>query len=224
MKIIDFPINERPREKILRQGVNALSGAELLAVFICTGTKGRTAIDIARQLLHEHKTLRNILTLPAKKLLATKGIGKAKLSMLHAALELGTRCLEENLETSAVITQAREVQNYFIAQFSGCRQEVFACLFLDAKHQMIKFEKIFTGSINFTPVYPRVIAQKALEYNAQAVIFAHNHPSNNLKPSKNDIETTLELVAILKVLDIKVLDHIIVGTNRCNSFAELGIL
>ncbi len=224
MKILDWPPKERPREKLLQKGVTTLTEAELLAIFLRTGTKGKSAIDLARELLRQYQTLRNILNLPPATLMKTKGIGKAKLSMLQATLELATRCLEEQLRTPIIITQPETAKKFFIAKLGNARNEIFSCLFLDAKHQVIKFEELFTGSINYTPIYPRVVAQKALEYNAQAVIFAHNHPSNNVTPSQTDLDSTYELTKILKVLDISVLDHIIVGGTDCCSFAELGLL
>lgn len=224
MTILDWPSKERPREKLLQKGVDTLTEAELLAVFLRTGTKGKSAIDLTRELLQKYKTLRNILHLPPATLLMTKGIGKAKLSMLQAAVELATRCLEEQLHVPTTITQAETAKKFFIAKLGSARNEIFSCLFLDAKHQVIKFEELFIGSINYTPIYPRIVAQKALEYNAQAVIFAHNHPSNSTIPSQTDIDSTQELTKILKVLDITVLDHIIVGGNNCSSLAELGLL
>lgn len=224
MTLKDLPLQEKPREKLLRSGVASLSEVELLAIFIQTGTKGKTAIDIARSLILEHKSLRNILNLPATRMMSTKGIGKAKFTMLQAALELGTRYFEEKIQQPYLISHAQDAKKYLIAKLSNSRYEVFACLFLNAKHQVIKFEIVFTGTINYTPIYPRVIAQKALECNAKAVIFAHNHPSSSCIPSEYDIKTTKELIEILKILEIGVLDHIVVGGNECCSFAELGLI
>jgi DNA repair protein RadC len=224
MTINNWPLKERPREKLLNKGAASLSEAELLAIFLRTGTKGLSAVDIARTLLEEHKSLKKLLGLTPTQLMAHKGIGKAKYTMLQAALELGRRYLEEELHQPFTVTKTLDAKKYLIAKLSAHRHEIFGCLFLDTKNQVIAFEEIFTGTLSFTPIYPRVIAQKALEYNAGAVIFAHNHPSGSVQPSQSDIDSTKELVAIMTVLDIRVLDHIVIGGNKCSSFAELGLL
>lgn len=224
MSIKDWPLNERPREKILKHGAGALSEAELLAIFLTSGTKGYTAIDLARNLLQEFKSLHHLLNLPLSQLTEIKGIGKAKYAILQAVLEMGKRYLEEDLRHNLSFTSAHCAQLFLRTKLSGYHHEVFACVFLNSAHQMLGYEELFAGTLNCTPIYPRVIAQKALEYNAGALIVAHNHPSGNVKPSQNDIDTTLEMAKILSILDITVLDHIIVGANGCSSMAELGLL
>jgi DNA repair protein RadC len=152
------------------------------------------------------------------------GIGKAKYSMLQAALELGRRVFQEDLEYLSGISSAGDAKNFVMAKLANFRQEVFACIFLNSRHRIIKYEQLFYGTIHCTPIYPRVIAQKALEYNASAVIFAHNHPSGDTKPSQSDLKSTQNLVTALSYLDIRVLDHLIVGGNQCISFIEEGLI
>jgi DNA repair protein RadC len=224
MPITDWPLQERPREKLLHSGVANLSPAELLAIFLQTGLKGKTALDMARELLNQYKTLRNILSLNQNQMSQIPGIGKAKYSMLQAALELGRRVFQEDLEYLSGISSAGDAKNFVMAKLANFRQEVFACIFLNSRHRIIKYEQLFYGTIHCTPIYPRVIAQKALEYNASAVIFAHNHPSGDTKPSQSDLKSTQNLVTALSYLDIRVLDHLIVGGNQCISFIEEGLI
>lgn len=224
MAISDWPMQERPREKLLRLGAHSLSEAELLAIFLQTGIKGQSALDISRHLLIEHKTLRGLLAASLPQVESVSGLGKAKFCILQAALELGKRLLEEDLMQACIISNALEAKKFLIAKLSSYKQEVFSCLFLNAKHHLIKYSELFYGTIHFTPIYPRVIAQKALEYNASALILAHNHPSGSILPSQSDITATEKLVSVLNILDISVLDHIIVGGNKCVSFTEKGLL
>jgi DNA repair protein RadC len=224
MALTDWPAQERPREKMLRLGVTSLSEAELLAIFLRTGLKGKTAVDLARELLQEYKSLRSLLAAPSSKLFSIKGIGKTKYVMLHAALELGRRFLEEGLHPTKNIASLSDAKKYLIAKLSSHKQEVFSCIFLNSKHHILHYEELFHGTISFTPIYPRIIAQKALEYNAAAIILAHNHPSGSTHPSESDLTATNSLVTILGHLDIRVLDHIIVGGNDCTSLAEKGLL
>ncbi|MBA2654508.1 MAG: DNA repair protein RadC [Gammaproteobacteria bacterium] len=224
MPITDWPLLERPREKLLRMGASTLSKAELIAIFLQTGAKGKTAIDLARELLREFHTLTNLLTASEHQFGAIRGLGKAKFSMLQAALELGRRYFEEEIQDNKPLTCAAEAKNYLIAKMSGYKQEVFACIFLTTKHAIIHYKELFYGTINCAPVFPRIIAQKALEYNAGAIILAHNHPSGNTEPSQNDISATQDLIPVLRCLDIRVLDHIIVANKECRSLAEEGHL
>lgn len=223
MAISDWPNNERPREKMLEFGARSLSEAELLAIFLRTGTKGQSAIELARSLLKDHKSLKSLLNLPYRKLVAKRGIGLAKYAMLQAALELAKRCQEEHIKHSKVLNSTLDAKSYLISKLANQSREIFACIFLDSKHKILCYEALFSGTINYTPIYPRVIAQKALEYNASAIILAHNHPSGDTEPSQSDILSTRELATILNHLDIKVLDHLIVGGQTCSSLAELGL-
>jgi DNA repair protein RadC len=223
MAITDWPIHLRPREKLLHSGANSLSDAELLAIFLQTGRKGKTAVDLAVELLTEFKTLNKLLS-STRHQITLKGLGQAKFTMLQAAVELGRRCLAEKMRQERFLTSAQEAKKYLISKLSHYKHEVFACIFLNARHQFIDYKELFHGTINCTPIYTRVIAQTALELNAGAVIFAHNHPSGDPLPSQNDIETTKEIATVLAVLDIKVLDHIVVGGNTSTSLCEKGLL
>ncbi len=224
MKLTDWPLQERPREKMLRLGVSSLSEAELLAIFLRTGTKGKTAVDLARELLNEFQGLKNLLAVPQSRMLSIKGIGKTKYSILQAALEIGKRYLEENLHIRSSFISPSDAKQYLIAKLSAYKQEVFSCIFLNSKHQLLRYEELFHGTISCAPIYPRIIAQKALEYNAAALILSHNHPSGSTQPSDEDISTTQNLISVLNHLDIRVLDHIIVGGSDCCSLAEHGLL
>lgn len=224
MPITDWPLTERPREKLINKGAACLSKAELLAIFLQTGTRGKTAMDLAQELLAKFKTLTALLNATENEVSACLGIGRAKFCLLQATLELGRRQMEEKLQEQTAITSGKFVKEYLIAKLSHEKQEIFACIFLNSKHQIIKYEALFHGTLTSTPIYPRVIAQKALEYNAGAVIFAHNHPSGNTQPSEQDIYSTRNLISILTLFDVRVLDHIIVGANMCISLAEEGLL
>ncbi len=222
MKISNWPYYLRPRSKLLQLGPSTLSDAELIAIFLRTGRKGKTAVDLAIELLTEFKTLNGLLNTPQTKI-TTKGLGEAKFSMLQAALELGRRCLRETINEKKYFTQSKEAKEYLITKLNHYRHEVFACLFLNIRHQIIDYKELFHGTIHHTPIYARVIAQTALELNAGAIIFAHNHPSGDPAPSQNDISSTQELASTLEALDIKVLDHIIIGGNDSVSLVEKGL-
>lgn len=224
MAITDWPLQERPREKLLRFGAASLSEAELLAIFLQTGVKGKTALDLARELLSQHRSLRGLLNISENQINAIAGMGKAKFSMLQAALEIGKRLLEEDLPKNAGLTSAVDAKKYLVAKLAAHKRETFACIFLSSRHHIIKYEELFQGTINCAPIYPRIIAQKALDYNAAALILSHNHPSGDPKPSQSDIKATQDLIAVLAQLDIRVLDHIIVAGNRSLSFTEAGLI
>lgn len=224
MAITDWPLQERPREKLLRHGVTALSEAELLAIFLRTGIKGKTAVDLARELLQQFHSLRKLFRAGQEQFSKIKGLGLSKYAVLQAALEISRRCFEEEMKAATLCTSIQSAKTYFKAKLSNHRYETFACIFLNNLHNVIQYEELFKGTINCAPIYPRVIAQKALEYNAAAVIFAHNHPSGCGTPSESDISTTQNLINALKPLDIRVLDHIIVGDKDPISFAEQGLL
>lgn len=224
MAITDWPLQERPREKLLRLGVASLSEAELLAIFLQNGVKGKTAVDLARELLQEFKTLNQLLAAPQKHLDSICGMGPAKYSMLQAALELGRRYLAENLPINKPLTSAQDAKKFLIAKLASYKYEVFSCIFLNTRHCVIQYKELFYGTLDCAPIYPRIVAQKALECNAGAVIFAHNHPSGNTEPSQSDLTSTENLIKILDCLDIRVLDHIIIAGNTCRSLAEEGLI
>jgi DNA repair protein RadC len=224
MSIKHWPEAERPREKLLAQGAQHLSDAELLAIFLRTGVRGRTAVDLARDLLNQFGSLRNLLTANQKDFCAHMGLGTAKFALLQAVLEMGKRHHWQQLERGVALTDASSAQTFIASKLRDHPHEVFACLFLDNRHRVICFEEIFRGTINAASVYPRVILQQCLKHNAAAIILAHNHPSGVSEPSNSDRDITQKLTKTLDLVDIRVLDHIIVGDCECYSFAEQGIL
>ncbi|EKE01055.1 MAG: DNA repair protein RadC [uncultured bacterium] len=213
MSITNWPAAERPREKLLEHGAKNLSDAELLAIFIRNGTKGKTAVDLARTLLNYFGGLRNLLDAGEDQICSFPGLGKAKYAELQATLEISRRHLAEQLIRTNVISNAETAYLYLTAKLRNYQHEVFACLFLDNQNRVIHYEELFHGTINSTTVYPREIVKTALHHNAAAVIFAHNHTSGTPTPSLQDKQLTKTLTKILCPLDIKVLDHIIIGNN-----------
>ncbi len=213
-----LPVNERPREKLLLYGAHCLSDAELLAIFIRTGIKGKSAIDLARDLLTRVGSLRELLRMSEQQFCHTKGLGSAKYAQLQAALEMIHRHWQTKLEPGAKILSSADAIPYLKQELRDCPNEVFAALFLDSKQRVIRFDKLFSGTINQTQIHPRDIIRRALEYNAAAIIFAHNHPSGDPSPSNSDIDITTELRSLLSMIDVQMLDHIIIGDNECYQF------
>ena len=224
MPINDWPEAERPREKLLNKGPAALSDAELLAIFLRTGTHGKSAVDLARDLLLEFGDLRQRIETSAARLCDTTGLGPAKYAQIQAALELGKRYLETGLRETDVLTSPKSTRDYLLAQLRAYPHEVFACLFLNNRHHVISFDKMFNGTIDGASVYPREVVKRALGHNAAAVIFAHNHPSGIAEPSSADITLTQRLKTALELVDIRVLDHFVIGNNEAVSFAERGLI
>jgi DNA repair protein RadC len=224
MRITDWPVNERPREKLLDQGPTALSDAELLAIFLRTGTRGKTAVDLARELLLDFDGLRNLLVADRHVFCARKGLGLASYVQLQAVLEMARRHLLENLRRDNALNSPADVRLYLKARLRDYRREVFLCLFLDTQHRLIDCEELFQGTIDASSVYPREVVQRALSLNAAAVIFAHNHPSGIAEPSQADERITLRLRDALALVDIRVLDHMIVGDGPVLSMAERGLI
>ena len=224
MSIKHWPEAERPREKLLSQGAQHLSDAELLAIFLRTGIKGRTAVDLARDLLNQFGNLRNLLTANQKKFCNHAGLGTAKFALLQAVLEMAKRHYWQQLERGAALTDPSSAQAFIAAKLRDYPHEVFACLFLDNRHQVICFEEMFRGTIDGASVYPREVLQHCLKHNAAAIILAHNHPSGISEPSTSDRDITQKLTKTLNLVDIRVLDHIIVGDCECYSFAQQGLL
>lgn len=222
MAIKDWPADERPREKLLANGAASLSDAELLAIFLRTGVSGLSAVDLARQLLSEFGSLRTLLDAEHDVFCQHHGLGTAKFVQLQAVLEMGRRHLESALTRGDAFTDAISTQHYLQRQLRHYSHEVFACLFLDTHHRMISFEPMFRGTIDGASVYPREVLKQALERNAAAVILAHNHPSGVCEPSRADIQITRRLQAALDLIDVRVLDHIIVGDTDTCSLAHTG--
>jgi len=224
MGINHWAEEDRPREKLLQRGAQSLTDAELLAIFLRTGTKGKSALDLSQDLLNEFGDLRSLLSADKHRFTQAKGLGDAKYVQLQATVELTKRYLRQCLQRGDVLSDVESTRNYLISELSGYPHEVFACLFLDSKNRVIKFETLFHGTINAANVYPREIAKRALQHNAAALILTHNHPSGIAKPSQEDIAITQHLKTILNVLDIRVLDHFIVGDGYGISLMEQDLL
>jgi len=224
MAITDWPHDERPREKLLNFGPASLSDAELLAIFLRTGVKGKTAVDLARELLVEFNGLRSLLEATQQRFCQRNGLGLAKYVQLQAVLEMSRRHLHATLQRDDVMLHPEITAQYLTARLRGHQQEVFACLFLDARHRVICYEELFYGTIDNTSVYPREVVKKTLGHNAAAIIIAHNHPSGFVEPSLADQQLTKQLQAALALVDIRILDHIIVGDGQTSSFMRLGLL
>ena len=224
MSIKDWPAAERPREKLLAQGAAALSDAELLAIFLRTGISGRSAVDLARDLLVEFDGLRHLLEAREKEFCLHMGLGPAKFVQLQAVLEMARRHLAANLARGDALSSPDDTRNYLSAQLRHYPYEVFACLFLDNRNRVIAFEELFRGTINGSSVHPREVIRRALEHNAAALILAHNHPSGVAEPSQADRQLTERLKETLGQVDVRVLDHIVVGDGEQVSFAERGWL
>ena len=224
MSIKDWPAEERPREKLLAKGSEVLTDAELLAIFLRTGITGKTAVDLARELLDEFGSLQAMLEADQNRFCQGKGLGSAKYAQLQAVLEMAKRHYVEILQRGDALTSPEATRAYLSAQLRGYSYEVFACLFLDNQHRVILFEELFRGTIDSASVYPREVVKKALFHNAAAVIFAHNHPSGDNEPSQSDKQMTEKLKQSLKLFDIRVLDHFIIGDGQPYSFAEHGCL
>lgn len=224
MSIKDWPAQERPREKLLEQGAQALTDAELLAIFLRTGVAGKSAVDLARQLLGEFGSLRALLEADLAAFSAHLGLGPAKYSQLQAVLEMGRRHLAEGLKRDSALESPQQVRDYLKALLRHEPHEVFGCLFLDTRHRVLAFEALFHGTIDGASVYPRQVVKRALAHNAAAVILTHNHPSGIAEPSQADCLLTTRMKDALALVDVRVLDHFIVGDGEPLSMAEYGWL
>jgi DNA repair protein RadC len=223
MPITDWPAAERPREKLLARGAGALSEAELLAIFLRTGVAGKSAVDVARNLLQKYGGLRALLAADQARICREKGMGAAKYVQLQAALELGRRFLDAEMRRRDVVTSPKLARDYLLLQLHGREHEIFACLFLDTKHCVIAFEEMFRGTLDGASVHPREVVKTALRHNAAAVIAVHNHPSGVAEPSRADELLTQRLKDALAMVEIRLLDHLIVGENVI-SLSERGLL
>ncbi|MDC7828974.1 MULTISPECIES: DNA repair protein RadC [Pseudomonas] len=222
MSIKDWPAQERPREKLLEQGAQALTDAELLAIFLRTGVTGKSAVDLARQLLGEFGSLRALLEADLTAFSTHLGLGPAKYSQLQAVLEMGRRHLAEGLKRDSALESPQQVRDYLKARLRHEPHEIFGCLFLDTRHRVLAFEALFHGTIDGASVYPRQVVKRALAHNAAAVILTHNHPSGIAEPSQADRLLTTRLKDALTLVDVRVLDHFIVGDGEPLSMAEKG--
>ena len=222
MAISHWPKEERPREKLLSKGAAALSDAELVAIFLRTGLPGITAIDLARGLLSEFGGIGPLLSARQVAFCERKGLGPAKFAQLQAALELTSRYIKEELRANPIFTSPQMVRDYLAVQMRGYQREVFVILLLDSRHQLLDFHELFQGTIDMAGVYPREIVKLALQNNAAAVIVAHNHPSGVAEPSQSDIAITRRIKQALALVDIRLLDHFIIGRGAVTSLADTG--
>ncbi len=224
MSIRDWPAGDRPREKLLAIGSSALSEAELLAILLRTGVRGRSALDVARALLSEFGSLRALLTADRQRVCATRGLGPARYVALQAALELTRRHYQEMMMVGSALANPRATREFVQLRLRDLPHEVFCCLLLDNHHRVLGFEELFRGTIDGAIVHPREVLKLALARNAAAVILVHNHPSGIAEPSPADRKITLRLKEALALVDIRVLDHLVVGDGVCESFVERGLL
>lgn len=224
MRITDWPAAERPREKLLQQGPAALSDAELLAIFLRTGTRGKTAVDLARELLRQYGGLRPLLLADRRRFCRGRGLGAVKYAQLQAAVEISRRHLLETVRRERALCSPDDTRDYLTARLRDLPYECFSCLLLDTRHRVLRFEEMFRGTIDGASVYPREVVKTALAHNAAAVILAHNHPSGVAEPSQADIQLTRRLKDALGLVDVRVLDHMVIGDGAIVSLAERGLL
>jgi DNA repair protein RadC len=223
MAISDWPVDRRPREKLLTEGADKLRVEELLAILLRTGVRGKSAVDLGYELLTRFGSVNGLLSAGAE-LLNIKGLGDAKRAQFAAAMELARRAMEEELKERSALTSPGAVRDYLRVALGHQPHEVFMCIWLDAQHKVTGVEEAFRGTLTQTSVYPREIVKKALARNAAAVIFAHNHPSGVAQPSQADELLTRNLRDALALVEVKVLDHFIIAGNQAISFAERGLL
>lgn len=224
MSIKHWPEQERPREKLIHQGASALSDSELLAIFLRTGTQGISAVELARQVLSQFGGLRALMSASREEFCQGFGLGDAKYTQLQAVLEMSKRHLQEQLMRETVFASAEHVRTYLSSQLRHSQREIFAVLFLDTQHRLIRYQELFMGTIDAAAVYPREVVKAALQYNAAAVILAHNHPSGVAEPSQADISITDKIKRALDLVDVRLLDHFVVGDGSPVSLAERGLV
>lgn len=224
MAITDWPASERPREKLLQHGVAVLSDAELLAIFLRVGVTGKSAVDLARDLLTRFGSLNGIFAASLAELTQINGIGSSKYAQLQAIFEMSRRALAEEMQVRDVLGSPQQVRDYLRLKLGGLEREVFVVLFLDAQNRVQAHEELFCGTLTQTSVYPREVVKRALHHNAGSVIFAHNHPSGVAEQSRADELLTAALKQALALVDVRVLDHFIIAGNATLSFAERGLL
>lgn len=225
MAITDWPVEERPRERLRARGAASLSDAELLAIFLRVGMKGKSAVDLARELIGHFGSLNRLFSASEAEFSAIPGMGAAKYAQLQAVLEMARRALGETMKERNALSSPTAVRDYLRLHLSGLAHEVFFALWLDAQHRLLAAEELFSGTLTQTSVYPREVVKKALAHNAAAVVFAHNHPSGVAEPSSADETLTRNLRQSLALVDVRVLDHFVVaGQSPPLSFAERGLI
>ena len=224
MSIKQWPAGEQPREKLIQRGAAALSDAELLAVFLRVGTRGKSAVDLAREMLERFQGLRGVIAASRHEFCQVPGLGATKYALIHAAIEIGRRYIEDDIRHGEILDKPHATKDYLKMKLAHKTHEVFACLFLDARHKVLQFDELFRGTIDGAHVHPRDIVRRALDLNAKSVIFAHNHPSGVAEPSRADRAMTEKLQRALGLIDVDVIDHFIIGDGAPVSFAERGLL
>lgn len=224
MAIRDWPADERPREKLLERSARALTDAELLAIFLRTGVAGKSAVDLARELLERFGSLSRLCSAEQTDVCAAPGLGLAKYAQLQAVMEMARRALAEQMQQGDVLSSPAAVRDYLRFTLRERSHEVFAAVFLDAQNRVIGLEELFRGTLTQTSVYPREVVKQSLAHNAAALILAHNHPSGVAEASQADRMLTQQLKQALGLVDVRVLDHFIVAGAQILSFAESGLL
>lgn len=224
MAIRNWPKQERPREKLVARGAQALSDPELLAVLLGSGTRGRSAVEVARDLITHFGSLRDLLNADRRVSRQRLGLGPARYAAIQASMELGRRYLMETMRTGPALHAPEATRRFLVAQLRDRQYEVFCCLYLDTRYRLIAFEELFRGTVDNAGVHPREVLRQTLFHNATAVILAHNHPSGVLEPSPADQHITRRLKSVLALVDVRVVDHLIVGDGACFSFSEHGLL
>lgn len=224
MAITDWPKQERPREKLLHKGPAALSDAEILAIFLRTGHAGSSAVELARDLLQQYEGLRPLIDAEQQDFCRRKGLGIVKYVQIQAAIELGRRYLQAGMQVSDTFTSPQQTREFLTMKLRAYPYEVFACLYLDNRHRLIQFEELFRGTIDSAQVHAREVVRTAIKHNAAAVIFSHNHPSGVAEPSQADIRLTENLKRALAMIDVRVLDHLVIGSGEAVSLAERGLI
>lgn len=223
MAITDWAAEDRPREKLLQRGAEALTDAELLAIFLRTGIKGKSAVDLARDLLNDSGGLSALLSADEDRFCQSKGVGQAKYVQLQAVVEMSRRYLDEKIQRGDAMSSVHDVKRYLQSRLQHYPFEVFSCLFLDNKHRVIEYEELFRGTIDSASVHPREVVRRVLHHNAAAIVLAHNHPSGVAEPSESDKAITKKLQQALRLIDVRLLDHFIIG-DEVISFAERGMM
>jgi len=221
---VSWPVSERPREKLIANGAGSLSDVELIAIFLRTGTRSKSVLAMADDLIQQWGGIRGLLDTDYKTLTSCHGVGLAKYVQLQAALELGERYLYASLDRGDGLLDPGTTRSFLKSKLRGYDREVFACLFLDNQHRVISYEELFFGTIDGASVHPREVLKRVLHHNAAAVIFAHNHPSGVAEPSQADRRITDRLKSALSLVDVRVLDHMIIGDAEVMSFAEAGFI
>lgn len=224
MAIVDWPQEKRPRERLIREGAQALSDAELLAIFLRVGVAGQDAVQLGQQMMHHFGSLQRLFGATLPEFAAMHGLGPAKFAQLQAVMELARRAILEEVTAGDMLSSPRAVKEYLRVTFAGKPFESFHVLFLDVKNRLIDAKEMFRGTLTHTAVYPREVVKEALARNAASVMLAHNHPSGTPDPSESDLLLTRALMQALALVDIRILDHFVVAGHQVHSFAEHGQL